>query len=370
MRRLFQIFFALSICFSFYVFCEEERLLPAYPHTAALAGAPGAARSESPSEPVYRFEKVADGVYCAMGTGAVNVICNSAVIIGGNEALIVDSGASPRAARALLSELTAVTSKPVHYLVNTHFHFDHTFGNQAFPQDVSIIAHEYTRRKIAGDPLHERSYISYKEGIPSQVAALRQQAAEEKDTAKQRELLKRASVLEASLQDFAEVVPRPPNMTVQNKLVLDLGGRQVEILHLGRGHTGGDVVVYLPRERVVCTGDFYNGYIGNMSDAYVDEWAVSLGELAKLEFATVIPGHGAPFHDKAKIAQVQACMRDIWRQSLELRRQGVPADAAARQIDLTSYAETFPQFRTAGLPPIATVRIYELMDERSMGPER
>lgn len=303
-----------------------------------------------------------------MGTGAINVICNSTVIVGENQVMIVDSGASPRAARALLEETKAYTSKPVRYVVNTHFHFDHTLGNAAFPSDVSIIAHEYTRAKIAGDPLHERSLVSHLESVSAQILSLKNQVAEQHDPDKQQDLLKRINVDQASLAEISHVIPRPPNVAMQDKLTLDLGGRTVEILHFGRGHPGGDVVVYLPKERVVCTGDFYNGYIGYMGDAYVDEWADSLGKLAELDFDTVIPGHGEPFKNKAKIAQVQTCMRDIWQRSVALWRQGVPAEAAAQQIDLKRYAGAFPQFRTAGLSPIAVVRIYELMKERSKQP--
>jgi glyoxylase-like metal-dependent hydrolase (beta-lactamase superfamily II) len=312
------------------------------------------------SQAAYRFEKVAEGVYCAIGTGAINVMCNSAVILGDDGVLIVDSGATPHAARALLAELKSITSKPVRYLVNTHFHFDHTFGNQAFPPDVAIIAHEYTREKMAGDPLHERSYLSALSGVRAQVEALENQAAEQ--PANRTELLDRVRVLETFREDLKEVVPRSPSLGVQNKLTVYLGSRKIEILHFGRGHTAGDVVVYLPRERVVCTGDFYNGYIGNMSDAYPDEWATSLGALAKLDFDTIIPGHGQPFHDKAKISQVQTCLRDIWRQASELKQQGVPAEAAAKQINMSKYAESFPQFKTAGLSPVAVARVYDLLD--------
>jgi glyoxylase-like metal-dependent hydrolase (beta-lactamase superfamily II) len=363
--RAVRTFLALSIFFSILGFWEVGRFFPSGLHAVVLPQAPEVAPAEVASKPVYRFEKVADGIYCAIGTGAINVICNSAVIIGEDEVVIVDSGTSPRAARALLKELKTITSKPVRYLVNTHFHFDHTFGNQAFPSDVSIIAHEYTREKMAADPLHERSYTSYTSSLPAQIAALKQEAAEQKGLTRQGELIDRASFLESYREDLLEVVPRPPSLTVRDKLTIHLGVRQIEILHFGRGHTGGDVVVYLPKERVVCTGDLYNGYIGNMSDAYLDEWITTLGELAKLDFETVIPGHGKPFRDKAKIAQVQECMRDIWRQATDLWQQGVPAEDAARQINLSKYAEHFPQFRNAGLSPIAVTRIYELINERS-----
>ena len=135
MTRAARTFLALSISLSIPGFWEGGRSLQSHLHAVVL---PKVAPAEVASKPVYRLEKVADGIYCAIGTGAINVICNSAVIIGEDEVVIVDSGTSPRAARALRKELKNITSKPVRYLVNTHFHFDHTFGNQAFPSDSGV----------------------------------------------------------------------------------------------------------------------------------------------------------------------------------------------------------------------------------------
>jgi cyclase len=148
---------------------------------------------------------------------------------------------------------------------------------------------------------------------------------------------------------------------------VDLGHREVQLLFLGRGHTAGDVVVFLPKERVLCSGDFFNGYIGYMGDAYVDEWADSLDRLARLDFETVVPGHGTPFKGKEKIAPVQACLRDLWRQAADLRRAGVPADEAAPRVDLRAHAAHFPPLAEPGFNPVAVRRIYEVLDERQAG---
>jgi glyoxylase-like metal-dependent hydrolase (beta-lactamase superfamily II) len=101
-----------------------------------------------------------------------------------------------------------------------------------------------------------------------------------------------------------------------------------------------------------------------MGDAYVDEWADSLDRLARLDFETVIPGHGAPFTGKARIALVQACLRDLWRQVVDLRRAGLPADEAAARVDLRAHAADFPPLAQTGFSPAAVRRIYEVLDER------
>jgi len=172
------------------------------------------------------------------------------------------------------------------------------------------------------------------------------------------------ALLEAYARELAALALVPPRLTFSDRVSVDLGGREVRLLFLGRGHTAGDAVAFLPRERILCSGDFFNGYIGYLGDAYVDEWADSLDRLARLDFETVIPGHGAPFTGKARIAPVQACLRDLWRQVVDLRRAGVPATEAAPRVDLRAHAAHFPPLAERGFNPTAVRRIYEVLEER------
>jgi glyoxylase-like metal-dependent hydrolase (beta-lactamase superfamily II) len=127
--------------------------------------------------------------------------------------------------------------------------------------------------------------------------------------------------------------------------------------------------VYLPKERLVCTGDLFNGYIGYMGDAYVDEWADTLGRLAALDFDTVVAGHGKPFRGKEAIPAVQACLRDLWQQAESFKRSGLSATEAAGRIDLTVHAGRFPRLAEKGFEPLAVERIYAVIDERQAGSE-
>src|SRR4029077_8932506 len=120
----------------------------------------------------YKFTEIVPGVYSAIGTGTMNVGSNSAVIVNRDEVMIVDSHISPESGRAMLQELKAITDKPVRFLINTHFHYDHTNGNQAFPPGVDIIGHEYTRRKLTGDVLEKGMFADLLRGLPKQIADL------------------------------------------------------------------------------------------------------------------------------------------------------------------------------------------------------
>ena len=321
----------------------------------------------SGAEPAYRLEKVADGVYCATSTQTAYYVTNSVVIVGDESLLVVDSGASPNGARSLIQAIRTVSDRPIRYLVDTHFHFDHAFGNAAFGADTVVIAHETTRALLGPEALRGRTYRGFVDPLPSRVEQLRQQAGAEPAAEKRRDLAAQAEAIEAYVQELYTLTLVPPRLTFSERASVDLGNREVQLLFLGRGHTAGDVVVFLPRERILCSGDFFNGYIGYMGDAYVDEWADSLDRLARLDFETVIPGHGAPFTGKARIALVQACLRDLWRQAVDLRRAGVPADEAAPRVDLRAHAAHFPPLAEPGFNPTAVRRIYEVLDERQAG---
>jgi glyoxylase-like metal-dependent hydrolase (beta-lactamase superfamily II) len=145
-------------------------------------------------------------------------------------------------------------------------------------------------------------------------------------------------------------------------MTLHRGAREIQIRFLGRAHTAGDVVVYLPNEKIVCTGDMLTAALSNMSDAYVNEWATTLDELKKLDFDTVLPGHGDAFTDKTKIDRFQAYLRDVWTEVSRLKKQGVSAEEAAKRADLTKHKEFFPTIQGPGVPLIAATRIYEVID--------
>src|SRR6476660_5652342 len=93
----------------------------------------------------FRFNKVREGVYHAVGTGNLAVVGNSSFIVNDDDVIVVDDHVSPAAAWVLLDEIKAVTNKPVTPVINTHFHFDHANDNQIFAKDVDIIGHEFTR---------------------------------------------------------------------------------------------------------------------------------------------------------------------------------------------------------------------------------
>jgi len=312
----------------------------------------------------FKFNQVKPGIYHAVGTGSLAVVGNSSFIVNDDDVIVVDDHVSPAAAWVLLEEIKEVTKKPVRTVINTHFHFDHAHGNQIFDPAVQIIGHEFTRRMLLSNSIGMPLYQNYLTGMPTQIDGLKKQIASATDAAAKAKLQTQLQVTENNLASQKELKPTPPNITLTTQMTLFRGTREIQIRYLGRGHTAGDVVVYLPTEKVVMTGDFLTAALSNMSDSFPNEWADSLDALKKLDFDTVLPGHGEAFTDKAKIDYFQAYLRDVWTEVSRLKQQGVSAEEASKRADLTKHKAHLP-IQGPGVPLIGVQRIYALIDGKS-----
>ncbi len=318
----------------------------------------------------HRFTEVAEGVWFAAGSGSVWTMSNALVLVGEFDTLVVDSHVTPAAARALLESLSTITDKPVRYLVNSHYHFDHAHGNQSFPQGVEIIGHEFTRKKLNGEignVLEESTFKSFSDGVPATVASLEQQAAAETDPARKATLQENHRVQRDYMNAIGEITPTPPNITLESKMTLFQvvadGSREIQLLHFGRAHTGGDVVVFLPQSKIAFTGDMMLPGLSYMGDGHVDEWPATLEGLKSLDFETWLPGHGPVMRTREPIDHFQAYLRDLWEKTAAMKGQGVSADDAATRIDMTNHRANYAQINAPGVDPRAIRRIYQLLDE-------
>ena len=327
---------------------------------------PVAGVTQSPDgSPSHRFEEIADGVYFATGTGAMTVMSNSLVIVNDDHVMLVDTSVTPAAARGLVEGIKTLTDRPVRYVINSHYHFDHAHGNQIFGDGVEIVGHEFIRAMLLSDVLDQRTNRSFSEGIPAQIEQMRAQLGGTTDPTERARLETQLRVREAHWEALQEVRPTPPNVTFRDRMTLVKGGREVQVHFLGRGHTGGDTMVYLPAERIVFTGDFFEGrpgagVIAYMGDAYVEEWPASLDRLKALEFDIVVPGHGLPFGEREQIDHLQAYLRDLNSQVTALHAQNVSAEDAVGQVDLSAHAEHYGR-GASNVDPRAVLRMYELL---------
>ncbi len=348
--------------------------------TALLAGllASPALSQKTPGPPpgaryqgkAFKFEKVADGVYLAVGTGALSAESNAVVVVNDAEVLIVDAETSPAAGWALLKELRTITFKPVRYLVVTHFHYDHAHGIQSFPQNTEVIGTEFTRRMLAeGKSLSHPTAQGNRAFSAMQIDNLTKMLDTATTPASKADIETRRAVWREYLVSVATIKPVPPNVTVSQRLTLARSGRDIVIFHPGPAHTEGDLVVWLPKERVLATGDLLQPSLPYMGDGFIRQWADVLDTLKALNPAVILPGHGEPITDLAVVDRLRDYLRDVWSQGLTLHGMGLSAEDAAARLDLTKYDPYYPRFpgwtdamvarRRVGM----VKRIYELLEQ-------
>jgi glyoxylase-like metal-dependent hydrolase (beta-lactamase superfamily II) len=314
------------------------------------------------NNPTHIFEKYAEGVYFITGTGSIFVQSNCLMLEGARDVLIVDSHVTPAAARALIRAVKTITKKPVRYLVNSHYHFDHAHGNQVFPEGVDIIGHEYTREKLLGDVLNENTFLSFTQAIPEMLKLMEAQIAAQTNEAAKKRLQTQYDIQAAHVEALKETVPTPPNVTFDSKMSLFYGGREVQLLFLGRGHTGGDIMVYLPEDKMIFTGDHLLPGLAYMGDGFVDEWPATLERLNALDIEMIFPGHGSPMKGKSSITNFQAYLKDLLERVQGSRKKGLSAAEASKKIDMTDHRANFPQIVEPGVDIRAVERLYQRLD--------
>jgi glyoxylase-like metal-dependent hydrolase (beta-lactamase superfamily II) len=213
--------------------------------------------------------ELAEGVFYRRHE-SVNV--NVGLVLGGDGTLVVDTRASPRQGREVVDAVRAVTALPVRWVVNTHSHWDHTFGNAAFA-GAEIWAHPACR-----DALVERADDAVREAASWEPS------------------------LAADLEGFTAT---PPDHLVGRAATLDIGGRRVLLEHLGRGHTDSDIVVRVPGSGVVFAGDLLeSGAPPWFGDGFPLSWPATAAAIDPAGSLVAVPGHGPPMDGDATRAQV------------------------------------------------------------------
>src|SRR4249920_502994 len=302
------------------------------------------------TEDLFDIKPVADGVYAAISKPAYKVNCNAAIILLDDGVLVVDTHSKPSAARALIEQIKKLTPKPVRFVVNTHFHWDHYQGNQAYPSSwpagVEIISSEATRTSI-----EQRGIPRVKHEIATMPAAIEQLKA---DLQKASTLEQRASIqkdvsdAEGYLSELKSMQITLPTMTFDRSLILHRKSRTVEILWLGRAHTDGDVFVFLPKEKVLVTGDALHGWTPYMADSYPYDWIKTLDVAEKLDFDYALGGHGEVMRGKQTFELWKQYFGDLLDQTAAAYADGATLDQAKKRVSdclVSKYAAKFdPKF--------------------------
>lgn len=261
--------------------------------------APGA----PPMLPAGETFEIADGVHVIPDRGMA-LVPNVGIVVGDERVLVVDTGMGPANAEIVLNEVRGVTELPIRYLVTTHFHPEHNYGAQAFPEDTIL------------------TYAT----------------AQHRDLRRKGEAY-RAWFIEMFGDDVRELLEpvelREPDITFLRRAELNLGGLRVELHYFGRpAHTGGDTVAYLPRQKIAFVGDLVPNKrfpILADEDSSIGGWIETLDALAELGAETIVPSHG-PIGKADLIGNVRDYLIAIQQRSAELRSAGVTLETAQDRL--------------------------------------
>jgi cyclase len=263
-----------------------------------------------------RLHEIAPRVFACLQPDRGLGWSNSGLINAGG-GLVVDTFWDLPHTRELIAQYSRVWSRPAARVVNTHHNGDHCWGNQLFA-GAEIIGH----RRCAAAFQHER---------PAAMQALKQ-LGDSSDAA----LASFARAL--APYDFSGIELTPPTTLFDDRLELDLDGTRVELVYVGPAHTAGDVIVHLPAERVVFTGDILFrlctpiGWEGTFAN-----WSAALDRVAALAPAVVVPGHG-PLTDPSGVREMRAYLDYVRAEATRAFASGLSALEAAKRIDLGPYA--------------------------------
>lgn len=277
---------------------------------AAIARAQASAASGAS---LFDIQKVADGVYFALAHPQALTNCNAAIFVNAQDVLVVDGHSKPSAAASLIAQIKReVTPKPVRYLVNTHFHWDHTQGDPAYRatgSKVDIIASETTKQLVAQNARNRLK--DSLDGVPQILDGLRARLAKASSPADKEfytEQIRQAQAYQAEMQNYT---PELPDITFAKSYVVKDRAHDLHIEFHGRAHTAGDVAVFCPQKRAVATGDAVIGFLPNIADGYPREWPRTIDSIAKLTADHVLPGHGPVQNDHQRMTQFRNYIEEL-----------------------------------------------------------
>tara|TARA_B100000686_G_C16789182_1_gene977396 strand:+ start:1653 stop:2495 length:843 start_codon:yes stop_codon:yes gene_type:complete len=198
------------------------------------------------------------GVFARVHEG----LTNAGIIVGDESVLVIDSLRVPSFARDLIKDVKDITNKPIKFVIDTHSHWDHSWGNEEFP-DATIIGHKNCYAEMVD--------VEWNEQWRKKVTSSNDPWSEEGNI----------------------VNITPPNMTFETSMQMYFGGRELDLKYFGKAHTSGDIYIHLPNEKIVFTGDVaQDGGVPYLGDCYPVDWPETDNKLAALPIERFVSGHG------------------------------------------------------------------------------
>ena len=265
-----------------------------------------------------RFVKLADNVYGYEEIRSPGFTTVSMVVVGSKGVLIADGQGSVAATQTMLDKIKTITTQPIKWYVVGSDHGDHTAGNSVLPKDITYVVSAFSKSQMARD----------------------------------------------------SAIARTPAMT-SNKETIDVGGITVNVLNLGRAHTGGDLVVHLPKENILFMSEVYlNRVFPAMRSAYPSEWVATIDKALAMNVNRYVPGHGFIEEGKAsreELVAFQQALKAVIAEATRLHALGLPAADAAKQANWGTYKDWFLSEQQA---PIAVAQVFKELEGKLPPPAK
>lgn len=309
-------------------------------YTASLAG---------PFE--FEFEEIAPSVWTGIRkeSSLYPVVGNTTFVIGEKGVVVFDGGHVPAMAEQIIEKIRSITSAPVTHVIISHWHGDHNFGIFRFAEEfpnVQFVAHRFTDAAMQSAKIDYISgYASFTEKrLPNYVKQLetgKRLNGEPLDADRRKAfegIVKHGAKIGS---EFKRVKLTLPNVTFETNLTIKLGARKIELLYLGDGNTAGDIVMWLPSDKIVATGDLVvlpSPYAFNVPPR---KWASTLSKLNALGYAKLVPGHGQTQTDTKYVDLIIETATSIADQRDTLIAQDVSHEDIKAKLDFSTFETRF-----------------------------
>jgi len=323
--------FTASMAFSSTVFCQQA----------------------SATDPTGYFQQsysIADHVHL-LRQGAsfhVEVIGNVTVVEQADGLVLIDAGGSPGAGRRVVELVHGISTKPVKAIVITHWHGDHHFGLSEVLKEwphamVIATASAESNMNKRGLPAHPDAAFdaAQKINFDRLIKGFTDQSQAAPDETERKYFAEEAHEEQLYSEDFRGISIRYANVTFADHMSLLDDAAPVEIMFLGKTHTDGDAIVWLPKQKVVVTGDAVVSPVPFWRSAYPVEWISVLEKIRSLGYRVLIPGHGVPQTDTTYVDTLIATLQSVNTQVAALAGKGLSLDETQASVDLSSSERAF-----------------------------
>lgn len=251
-----------------------------------------------------KLTRIAENVYAYVGTKNSSKNnsfgANAGIIIGKDGIVVVDTMISATEAKRFIRDIRTISRKPIRYVVNTHYHFDHAFGNSEFVKLGAVIIAQENAEK-----------------------AMEKSAGE---------TLKNIGQYGLTPKDMKGTTPAYPVLTFGDRMTINIGGQQIELIHARQAHTDGDTLVYVSGKKVLFAGDvLFTNYHPFLGEGNIEEWAKELDDLKSMDIENIIPGHG-PLSGKNDLADMKEYILLFDQKAKELASQSDDVQKIATAI--------------------------------------